>query len=122
MLRWCLEKDPKRRLRDIGDARLEIEAVINGLPDDAVVTARAMPRRRLMAIASAVFIAALVGVATGTWIFMRPRPSTPAAPARFAVTHAGTLPVLTGFNFRDVALSPDGRHFVYAVGKLPGRL
>ena len=26
LLRRCLEKDPKRRLRDIGDARLELES------------------------------------------------------------------------------------------------
>ena len=25
LLRWCLEKDPRRRLRDIGDARLEMD-------------------------------------------------------------------------------------------------
>ena len=27
LLRRCLEKDPRQRLRDIGDARLEIDAV-----------------------------------------------------------------------------------------------
>jgi Tol biopolymer transport system component len=29
LIRRCLEKDPKRRLRDIGDARLEIEEALN---------------------------------------------------------------------------------------------
>ncbi len=30
LLRRCLEKDPKRRLRDVGDARLEVERVLSG--------------------------------------------------------------------------------------------
>ena len=30
LLQRCLEKDPKRRLRDIGDARIEIEDVLGG--------------------------------------------------------------------------------------------
>ncbi len=31
LLHRCLEKDPKRRLRDIGDARLEIEEALSGI-------------------------------------------------------------------------------------------
>ena len=30
LIRRCLEKDPKQRLRDIGDARLDLEQVIRG--------------------------------------------------------------------------------------------
>jgi serine/threonine protein kinase len=36
LLRRCLEKDPKRRLRDIGDARLDVEEVIAGTADALV--------------------------------------------------------------------------------------
>src|SRR4029079_8516749 len=32
LLHRCLEKDPHRRLRDIGDARVEIEDVLRGVP------------------------------------------------------------------------------------------
>jgi tRNA A-37 threonylcarbamoyl transferase component Bud32 len=39
LLRWCLEKNPKRRLRDIGDARRQIEDLIGGAPDEAAVAA-----------------------------------------------------------------------------------
>ena len=31
LLQRCLEKDPKRRLRDIGDARLEIEEALGAI-------------------------------------------------------------------------------------------
>jgi serine/threonine-protein kinase len=37
----CLDRDPKRRLRDIGEARLEIENTLSGIPDDA---GRPVPR------------------------------------------------------------------------------
>ncbi len=33
LLQRCLEKDPKRRLRDIGDARIEIDDAIAGRPE-----------------------------------------------------------------------------------------
>jgi serine/threonine-protein kinase len=39
VLRRCLQKDPNRRLRDIGDARLEIEAPV-AYPSEAVTASR----------------------------------------------------------------------------------
>ncbi len=44
LLRRCLEKDPKRRLRDIGDARLEIEETLNH-PDSNQPHVSSGPRR-----------------------------------------------------------------------------
>jgi Tol biopolymer transport system component len=45
LLRRCLEKDPRRRLRDIGDARLEIDEALVGAPDAEVARSRsAAPR------------------------------------------------------------------------------
>jgi len=41
LLRRCLEKDPKQRLRDIGDARLVLDKVIAGAPEDAAAVAAA---------------------------------------------------------------------------------
>ena len=40
LLQRCLEKDPKRRLRDIGDARLEIEEALGASPDRLRAAAR----------------------------------------------------------------------------------
>jgi eukaryotic-like serine/threonine-protein kinase len=34
LLRRCLEKDPKRRLRDVGDARLDMDDARGGASDD----------------------------------------------------------------------------------------
>jgi serine/threonine protein kinase len=46
LLQRCLEKDPKRRLRDIGDARLEIEEALGVIASGgAAAPERATPRR-----------------------------------------------------------------------------
>ena len=63
LLRRCLEKDPKKRRRDIGDVRMEIEQALSGRPAAPVVDrARAIVRDSrgsspVLAVALAVAIA-----------------------------------------------------------------
>jgi Tol biopolymer transport system component len=45
LLRRCLEKDPRRRLRDIGDARLEIDEALAGAPDAEVAAPKVSAHR-----------------------------------------------------------------------------
>lgn len=102
LLRWCLQKDPRRRLRDIGDARIEIDE-----PSESPVT---VPRHRYVPWAMA---ALLFGVAV--WSFLRPVEQPERAVSRFTVN----LPPeqrLTNVNDPAVALSPDGRRLVYVGG------
>ena len=69
LLRRCLQKDPNRRLRDIGDARIEIDDILTASPSANVATpsepdARQLSRRRLVraaATAGLVIAAALIG-------------------------------------------------------------
>ncbi|MBI1789027.1 MAG: PD40 domain-containing protein [Acidobacteria bacterium] len=49
LLRRCLQKDPQRRLRDIGDARMELEEPPSVSPAEPAV--RPTPRRWLYAVA-----------------------------------------------------------------------
>ena len=73
ILARCLQKDPARRLRDIGDARLEID---RAREESAPAAApRATARRRWQAAALA-----LVGILAAAAVWLRLR-STPAAPA-----------------------------------------
>lgn len=44
LLRRCLEKDSKRRLRDIGDARLEIEEALSGVEVPGAMASRDLAR------------------------------------------------------------------------------
>src|SRR5262249_35556752 len=69
VLRRCLVKDPKQRLRDIGDARIRIEEEIAGKPDitDQVAAPVAAARRRgpVWAWAVIALAVAALGVAGG---------------------------------------------------------
>ena len=46
LLRRCLDKDVRRRLRDVGDARLDLEEALSGA-EPAVVSERSRPIRRI---------------------------------------------------------------------------
>jgi hypothetical protein len=98
-LRACLEKDPRRRLRDLGDWDLTVE------PAAAVPS----PSGRLQWIPWAVALACCVG--TGAWLLLskdRQDPA-PAPPTRFDIPAGVTLSESGQFS-----ISPDGRHLVFA--------
>jgi Tol biopolymer transport system component len=64
-LERCLEKDPKRRLRDIGDARLEIDDALGG----PAAPRRARPRSR--ALGGVLAAAVLIGAGLLAWPLRR---------------------------------------------------
>jgi len=106
VLRRCLERDASRRLRDIGDARLEmLEASLEPAPGAAE---RRRPRRELIAWAiAAVATGAAVTLGILGW-------SGGAGRVEPTVTHV--LPPDDSVNcFRDgFAVSPDGRRIAFA--------
>jgi serine/threonine-protein kinase len=124
LLERCLERDPKQRLRDIGEARVLLAELERGVPDASVATAPiaipspAAPRPSVAPwIIAGLLAAALVG-AIVTWAPWTPVP--PAQVMRFSfLPPAGQqLPVLTVD--RVAAISPQGTHlaFVNALGNL----
>ncbi|HXG89474.1 MAG TPA: protein kinase [Vicinamibacterales bacterium] len=107
LLRRCLEKDVKRRIRDIGDARLDIVDTIEAKPDIGVgAAARPSPPRGrwLMGWAMLATIAFLV-LAGARWL--RPPPPSARTVSRLDVLTPST-PDPTVF-----AVSPDGRQIVF---------
>jgi Tol biopolymer transport system component len=116
LLRRCLEKDPTRRLRDIGDARIEIEAVMGRalVEDEPRQTARApQPRwKRALAISASLLVGAL-GVGYFVWML---KPEPVRSITRFVI------PLPEGQQFTDqsgqlVAISPDGTNVVYVANQ-----
>ena len=112
LLRRSLEKDPVRRLRDMGDARLEIADAQAGRETGAVVTpaaARSSSVRQTVAWSTAT---ALLGVAAAAWFAGRPENPPPAAQVRFAVPLPESQRI-GGLDFPAVAISPAGTHIAY---------
>jgi hypothetical protein len=109
LLRRCLDRDRKRRLRDIGDALADIEEASNPRALEVQPRPSAASARRAryavmlatMAIAAATVTALMVSTLT--------RP-TPQPPTRF------TIPAPPGGQMTRAvpALSPDGRTLVFA--------
>ena len=92
LLRRCLEKDRRRRLRDAGDARLELEAAHAERGSSSAVTVTlGAPRRRRLAFAAVVaLVSALVAGLFGLWLGRR-EAAWPATPLHLEVAVPRTL-------------------------------
>jgi Tol biopolymer transport system component len=116
LLRRCLQKDSPRRLRDIGDARIEIEEALAG-PAVVEPTAtgkdiRASWRGVLLWGAAFLLLAAVTGMVIWNRRFSSQINS--AQVSRIAITLPPGQP-LAGLDIGSaLALSPDGTHLVYA--------
>jgi eukaryotic-like serine/threonine-protein kinase len=118
LLRRCLEKDPRRRLQAIGEARVQIDDLLSGVPDTAGAPAilRALPlRQRALPWASTGVLAVGLAAVLGLWAPWRA--AAPPHVTRTAITPSGTAALTIDRNFGDVALSPDGTHVVYVGNK-----
>jgi serine/threonine-protein kinase len=105
LLRRTLEKDPKRRLRDIGDVKLLME---DPAPASAAVPSNAGRFRRGW-IAGAAALGVIAGV-TATALVFSSRATPPVQRLeRFTLTSAVSTVVAGG----NVAISPSGSHIVY---------
>lgn len=117
LMRRCLVKDPRQRIRDMGDVRLaldgafEEEAAVGGsaqhLPPPVGATRAATLRR----------VAALVGVAIGAGalaaagVWYSTRPPAPRV-SRTTITGSGAAALMPRFG-GEIAIAPDGSHVVY---------
>ena len=100
LLERCLERDPKRRLRDLGEARLALDPAAR-----ASARPRAANRRRwLLPLALAGCVAA--GFGTG-WLWRAGRPGASAS------TGLEAVPITSSGNVICAAVSPDGRYVAY---------
>ena len=109
VLERCLQKDPKRRLRDIGDAKLDIEDAMAGkdvvpTPAASVPTDRSAGRFPWRALA---IVASLAAVAVAAWALAQPAPAPAEASTFLQLTD-------TAGEESAPAMSPDGTTVVFA--------
>jgi hypothetical protein len=111
LLRRCLEKDPQKRLRDMGDAGVELDEAMAREPGEARAPAsRDEPRPRVALLVMTAGVAALVASAATCWL--KPAPVIERPVTRFTVTLDEGEGFPAGFD-RALALSPDGRRLAY---------
>jgi len=102
LLLRCLVKDPKQRLRDIGDVRIELDAIDEGLPvADNTPMATVKRRPRLAWIAAAALL--VVSIALGVVAFNRKAPREAARISVDIATPSAPTPL-------QLTVSPDGKY------------
>ena len=115
VLRRCLQKDPRKRLGAIVDARLELDEIE---PAAAAVRATAVPRHSwIVATAALAGIVLTAAVAAALW----PRPVGPPTDiVRFSVTLPESMtfssPRQAVVSIPQFALAPDGRSLAFVAG------
>ena len=105
LIERCLERDPKKRLRDIGEARIQLESPRTALAA-AIASSAGVSRRTWLGIAGA----GVGGFAAGLGLGVKTRGSaTPSVKGT-----ALSITSITGSgNVIAAAISPDGRYVAY---------
>jgi serine/threonine-protein kinase len=116
VLRRCLQKDSARRLRDVGDAGIEIAEAItepSGPTDSPATREKQRPTPMI-----AVTVIALIATGVAVWSLMRGARSGPSSAKRFTLELSPSEPI--GKSVAPLAVSPDGTSLVY-VASVDGR-
>jgi Tol biopolymer transport system component len=115
LLHRCLERDPRRRVRDVGDARIEIEDALVGAAEMPPTSPRTRGRRwREALLWSIVAVMVIAALGTALYLTTRPRTATPGVTRLEIRMPAGVQFFNTG-----LALSPEGRRVAF-VGSYGG--
>ena len=123
LLQRCLQKDPKQRLRDIGDARISLDEIISGAPLEAPTPGElpatgwraALDWHAILLWSIACVIVA--GVALIAYIRLREEAPSPAAVMRFEIPLPEKVTISTTGSF---ALSPDGNQLAFSASGSDG--
>jgi serine/threonine protein kinase/Tol biopolymer transport system component len=115
LLRRCLAKDPRTRVSDASVARLEIDEALGSKEADRDLMPTGVDRRERRLWASALGLLVVISAAVLIWSLRSTRIATPEM--RLQIDTPSTAAPL------QFALSPDGRHIVFAAsGDGPQRL
>ena len=117
----CLAKNPKDRVRDIGDMRLAMAGGFDvpappsvETPQPAAAPRRHVWQRPLPALVGVLLVALISGITV--WSLTRPEVVAPDL-IRFVIDPPDAAPLTFTPMWRDVAISPDGTRIVYTDGR-----
>jgi serine/threonine protein kinase len=108
LLERCLQKNPAKRLRDVGDLRLQLEAMEKEAASGAKAPSRlkpALPKAPL--VWPTVGAAAALVLVVGAFLYFRPRPA-PVEVSRFDIAAPEKATLSNNF-----VVSPDGRKLAF---------
>jgi Tol biopolymer transport system component/tRNA A-37 threonylcarbamoyl transferase component Bud32 len=111
LLERCLEKDPRRRLRDIADGVLLLDEAGPALPADGAAQAGLRPGWMQWALAAIVLGA--VGAGLALWIQAKKNDPARAAIVRTTIVLPGGAKLASGDRELPLAISPDGSRIAY---------
>jgi eukaryotic-like serine/threonine-protein kinase len=121
LLQRCLQKDPKQRLRDIGDARISLDEVLSGAPEPSSATTDTAPlSASLWRQALPWSIATVLAIIAAFFAVSRfgGRPGAANEVMRFQIPLSSSRELSTGV----FALSPDGRELAFTAPGTDGAL
>jgi hypothetical protein len=114
LLRRCLQKDPRNRLHDIADARLEIEAILSGPLEGEPAGEEVPGKRHARFRATAWAVAGVLVGAVGMALLLGPRKEMRPLPLRKYRLAVGTSEQAAIY-LSGAAISPDGMRVAYAL-------
>ncbi len=112
LIRRCLRKDVRRRLRDLGDAGVELDDVIAGTSEPAAAVSAPQPRSRSVVVAWTVALLSVIAALAAIRLSPRPSAVEPRTVARVSVVLPDNTTLFLGRG-SSVAISPDGTRIVY---------
>jgi serine/threonine-protein kinase len=116
VLTRCLDKNPKRRIRDIGDVQIALSGAFD-TPKDASAArtpVATMSARLLLSVTATALVATACTAAVLMWLGARPLPRV----SRLSLLASDAAAVLpnTGRTYRSLTITPDGTSVVYIGG------
>jgi Tol biopolymer transport system component len=119
VLERCLRKDRHQRLRDIGDARLELAETDFGGDESAADLSRSSAQS-LRSLLRGTLAALLVAIVAAIWGWLRPAATEPDAEfsvTRWEVHLEEPLHLAVGGRTNPLTISPDGSRIVFAADR-----
>jgi eukaryotic-like serine/threonine-protein kinase len=111
----CLQKDPRKRYRDIGDVQFELEEILadsgNPLRRPGMAVEPHGRMRKIVPCVAAVVVLTAIASVLAVWNLRKPEP-------RQVTRFSYELPKAQQFGEeRAIAISPDGKRFVYSTNE-----